>query len=177
MMKFHQADEKTRQRITAKTETAKAKGIKQSEADENEKNQNYIITALTDKLCETRLYKFARSVNKTYYQHIVKHYSVFPPITNATIYPEEEEAMYIEFRESFPICHAVFSFIEPTLSFQVDLATSSNGSKPNPDMDVDTPAAMDNEDAGEEEEATINNNSRKKSIIHKNEKTWGLLPA
>ena len=72
-MRFYQVGAKPRRRITAQMETAKAKEIKQSEADEDQQIQNYIIAALTDELCETRTYKFARSIDKTYYQHIVKH--------------------------------------------------------------------------------------------------------
>ena len=151
-------------------ETAKAKGIKQSEVDDDQQIQNYIIAELTDKLCETRLYKFARSVDDTYYQHTVKYYSGFSTIIEVTIYPEEELAMYIKFPESFPMCHTVFSFIVSPPSFQVDLATPFNGSKPNLDVDVDTPAAIDNDNDGEEEEVVLNNNSRTRSIIHRKEK-------
>ena len=108
MMKYHQADAKARHRIITAVDKSDTDGIKQSEEDEDKQIQNFVMTISNKELSEHRLYKFAGG--ELHYKHIIKHYSGFLLISNDVITPEEEEAVYIKFSETFPTCHAVFLY-------------------------------------------------------------------
>ena len=117
-------------------EKAKAAGAKQSDDTEALQVNNVIVSTLNEELCESRIYKFGRKVDSVYYEHIINHYSGFTKITDTTLSPKEEHDMYIQFREAFPTCHAVFSQIVSASSFPVELATTYDKSNPSPDVDV-----------------------------------------
>ena len=69
-------------------EKAKAAGVKQLEEDEDTQIHYYIIAALNEELSEPWLYTFTCRVDAQYFEHIIKHYSGFTPITNEAIPPQ-----------------------------------------------------------------------------------------
>ena len=50
MMKFYRADATARRRVIAKMDKAKAAGVKETDADEETKIHNFLITALSEEL-------------------------------------------------------------------------------------------------------------------------------
>ena len=151
MMKYYKADAMALRRIKSKMDKAKAEGIKSSNESEEARVHNYLFDAMKDELSEDRLYKFTRKVDSVYYDHMLKHYSGFTKITDTALSPAEENEMYLQYCESFPTCHAVFSQIVSASSFRVELATAFGEFEYSPVVDVgdtcdDTDDACNNTD-------------------------------
>ena len=84
---------------------------KQSQDNENKCIHDYVSAILTEELSEQRMYKFAWKVDVQYLESFTAHYSEFSFIPDSVICPDQERAMYVQFRDTFPTCHALFSFI------------------------------------------------------------------
>ena len=95
-----------------------------------------MFEAVEDELSEDRLYKFSQKVDYVYHEHMLKKYSGFTQITDTALSPLKEDEMYLQYCESFPTCHAVFSQIVSASSFRVELATVFGECNYSPVVDV-----------------------------------------
>ena len=54
--------------------------MNESDANEEKKIHNFLIATLSEERTESRLYKYARTVDNAYKQAAIRHYSGFTPI-------------------------------------------------------------------------------------------------
>ena len=123
LMKFYRADSQAK--IKQYKSKAKQAGVKEAVTteDEHARMRTYTLIHMKKELDEAKLFRFARQVDEIYRQSYLSHYSDFSRVSEFLVHRKDIVHLYQTFRDTFPMCHSIFSMIVSSSRYRVQLAS------------------------------------------------------